>query len=228
MMISGEAAGAAQILIVDSHAKDRERLRAQLAGAPFDVTVATCEREARQRLLASRFDAVIVDPDLPDGDGFDFVRGVAAAAGRLVFVVASGEDETLADYAYASGASDFAYKPISSNELMARLKYRIEASTIEDADAPRMVLHRQDRTCVVDGREYALTRNERSFLACLLDAPRNFATYGELIRAVWGDAQGVETQSLRVLAAQVRRKIERAGARPLIHTVVGEGFKLNM
>ena len=81
---------------------------------------------------------------------------------------------------------------------------------------------------MVDGREYGLTRNERSFIACLLDAPRHFATYRQLIDAVWGDDANVETQSLRVLAAQVRRKLEQPEPRPLILTVVGEGFKLSL
>ena len=226
-MSEGFVSARANVLIVDSHADDRERLRAQLASVPFDVLLASSGREARQRLTASRIDAIVVDPDLPDGDGFDFVRGLAGSPNRVVFVVASGEDDGLAAYAYASGATDFAYKPIARNELLARLRKKIEDRATNEAE-PRLTLRREDRTCLVDGREHALTRNERSFLACLLDAPRNFATYGELIRAVWGAAQGVETQSLRVLAAQVRRKIERPDARPLIHTVVGEGFKLNL
>jgi DNA-binding response OmpR family regulator len=226
-MSEGGGSARANVLIVDSHADDRERLRAQLASVPFDVLVASNGREARQRLTTSRIDAVVVDPDLPDGDGFDLVRGLTVSPNRVVFVVASGEDDGLADHAYASGATDFAYKPIARNELLARLRKKIEDRVIGEAP-PRLALRAEDRTCLVDGREYALTRNERAFLACLLDAPRNFATYVELIRAVWGEAQGVETQSLRVLAAQVRRKIERPDARPLIHTVVGEGFKLNL
>ena len=219
----------AHVLIVDSHADDREDLRAQFAAVPFEVAVAATGTEARLCLSASRIDAVVVDPDRPDGDGFELVRGLAQAAGSLIFVVASGGDDGLAEHAYASGATDFAYKPIARNELCARLKKKIGDRVAANGDgAMRMKLRREERTCVVDGREHALTRNERNFLAYLLNAPRHFATYGELIGAVWGDGQGVETQSLRVLAAQVRRKIERPDARPIVHTVVGEGFKLNL
>ena len=218
----------AHVLIVDSHRADREKLRAQFAAAPFDVVVAASGREARRCVSKSKIDAVVVDPDLPDGDGFELVRGLAEAPGRLVFVIASGDDEALAEHAYASGATDFAYKPIARNELLARLKKKIEERVAAPDGAERLTLQREERSCTVDGREHALTRNERSFLVCLVDAPRHFATYGELIRAVWGDGNGVETQSLRVLAAQVRRKIERPGARPIVHTVVGEGFKLNL
>ena len=216
-----------QILIVDSHDADRERLRAQFATLPCRIAVAATSGEAQQRLSACRVDAVVVDPDLPDEDGFTLVRRLAASPERIVFVVATGEDDHLPEHAYANGATDFAYKPITSNELLARLRKKIEEQAAS-AVMPRMTLRREERTCVIDGREYGLTRNERSFIACLLDAPRHFATYRQLIDAVWGDDANVETQSLRVLAAQVRRKLEQPEARPLVLTVVGEGFKLGL
>src|SRR5688572_22297104 len=219
--------GLPQILIVDSHAADRERLRAQFATLPCRVAVAATSVEAQKRVSASRIDAVVVDPDLPGEDGFSLVRRLAAAPERLVFVVAAGEDDQLPEQAYASGATDFAYKPITSNELLARLRKKMEDQATTAPPAPRVTLRREERVCVVDGSEHNLTRNERSFVGCLVDAPRNFATYRELIAAVWGDGANVETQSLRVLAAQVRRKLEQKGWRPLIRTVVGEGFRLD-
>ena len=220
--------GMPQVLIIDGHADDRERLSAQFADLPCNVAVAASTVEAQSRLSSSRVDAVVVDPDLPDGDGFELVRTLAAVPDRLVFVIASGDDDGLAEHAYANGATDFAYKPIARNELLARLKKKIEDRVKATGGGPRITLSREDRTCVVDGVEYPLTRNERNFIACLLDAPRNFATYRELIRSVWGEDTNVETQSLRVLAAQVRRKLETSGSRPILHTVVGEGFKLNV
>src|SRR5688572_5748222 len=98
--------GLPQILIVDSHAADRERLRAQFATIPCRVAVAATSGEAQQRLSASRVDAVVVDPDLPDEDGFTLVRRLAAAPERLIFVVAAGQDDHLPEHAYASGATD--------------------------------------------------------------------------------------------------------------------------
>lgn len=228
------SAPARRVLIVDGHDDDRESLRALLAGAGFDVVAAAGARDARKRLAAGAADAIVVDPDLDDGDGLALVRSLTDAGtnGRapVVFVVASNVDQDMAERAYGSGATDFAYKPMLAEEWLARLRHALpNGDGREKGTAPhRLELNRQERSCTLDGRTHQLTRHERDFLACLLDAPNHFATYDKLIAAVWGEDR-VETQYLRVLAAQVRRKLEGGrGKPPLIHTVVGEGLKLNL
>ena len=217
-----------QILIVDRDDADRKALQAMLSGVPFDVKTAATRAEASIWLSASQIDAVIIDPDLDDDvGGMDFVRALTASR-RLVFVVAGGGDETLPDRAYECGAADFAFKPIGPIELAARLKRALRERKGAAFVSERFRLKREQRVCTIDGRDVVLTRHERDFLGALVDTPGHFATYGELIRAVWGREGAVETQYLRVLAAQLRRKVESDGQRPLLHTVTGEGFRLNL
>jgi two-component system, OmpR family, KDP operon response regulator KdpE len=219
-------------LVVDGAAADRESLKGLLDSAGFDVEVAASAREARDHLGRSTLlpDVVVLDPDLPDSDGIELVRDMAANGLTAIFVVSAGEDEELADRAYAAGATDFSYKPVVSRELLARLRKAVQDRRRSGMEAAptRLALNREERTCILEGKTYSLTRHERDFLACLVDAPRHFATYERLIAAVWGSEHAVETQYLRVLAAQVRRKLENGrGGSPLIQTVVGEGMKLN-
>lgn len=219
------------ILIVDRHEPDRASLRMLLHAAGFQVLASATAEEGYSRLADARIDAVIVDPDLTDGDGLRFVEQVAGS-GNVVFVVATNEDEQLPDRAYACGAADFSYKPVAASELIARLRRGVgtgRSSPPTGSAPPRMSLNRQERTCLLDGRTYHLTRHERDLLACLLDSPGHFTTYEDLIVAIWGESSIAERQYLRVLTAQVRRKLgDRDGNAPLIRTVIGEGLKLNV
>jgi DNA-binding response OmpR family regulator len=216
-----------KVLIVDRNDSDRQTLLSMLAGVHFDVKLAANRSEATIWMSACPIDAVIVDPDLVDGDGFDFVRSLASD-GALVFVIAGGGDEALAERAYDCGAADFACKPIGPIELTARLRRALRLRKPTQSGSERLLLMRELRTCAIDGRDVVLTRHERDFLGRLIDAPGHFATYAELIEAVWGREGAVETQYLRVLAAQLRRKLDVGGQRPLLHTVTGEGFRLNI
>jgi len=219
-------------LVIDGAGADRDSLKGLLDSAGFEVAVAASVGETRIYLSHSTAlpDVVVLDPDLPDGDGIELVRDLATNGLAAIFVVSAGEDEELADRAYAAGATDFSYKPVVSRELLARLRKAMQdrRRSVVDVLPTRLALNREERTCVLEGKTYSLTRHERDFLACLVDAPRHFATYERLIAAVWGSERAVETQYLRVLAAQVRRKLENGrGHAPLIQTVVGEGMKLN-
>ena len=229
---SGNGPTIARLLIVDGHDESRASLAAMLCAAAFDVAEAGSEREARKLLAAAPADAVIVDPDLEDGDGLELVRSIASDGGVPIFVIAVADDDSLAERAYASGATDFAFKPLLANEWLARLRRAVRARGNGGGNGGcvhELALNREERSCTLDGRTHQLTRHERDFLACLIDSPNHFATYERLIAAVWGEDRTVETQYLRVLAAQVRRKLEGGnGKSPLIHTVVGEGLKLNL
>ena len=219
------------ILIVDRHEPDRASLRMLLHAAGFQVLASATAEEGHSRLADAQIDAVIVDPDLTDGDGLGFVETVVSA-GHVVFVVAANEDEHLPERAYARGAVDFSYKPVAAAELVARLRRAVDVArrVQQNGSTPaRMSLNRQERTCLLDGRTYHLTRHERDLLACLLDSPTHFTSYEALISAIWGEDSIAERQYLRVLIAQVRRKLgDRDGRAPLIRTVIGEGLKLNV
>lgn len=219
----------ARVLVVDGNDRDRESLTALLARGEVEVTPAASGREAQACLDArTDLDAVILDPALPDADGMELIRRISGG-GAPIFVLSNGHDDGVADLAYANGATDFSYKPVVRNELLARLRKVIgdrRPAGSNGATARRIRLDRTERRCVIDDRTFSLTRHERDFLACLMDSPRGFASYEEIIAAVWGPGKAVETQYLRVLAAQVRRKLGDTGGL-LIQTVAGEGFKLN-
>lgn len=214
-----------RVLLVAADDRLRESLQVLLVRKGFDLAVARSVPEARRRLECDSFHGLVLDADTAPRLTIELVRSLSGDGRRVLFVVGPPGDEERAELAFACGADDFSARP-PGPELAARLHAAVNRRS--GGESTRLQLHRNERTCHLDGRLHHLTRHERDFLACLLDAPGHFARYDELITAVWGDGAAVETQYLRVLAAQVRRKLKaEEGSPPLIHTVTGEGLKLN-
>src|SRR5918995_504864 len=71
-----------------------------------------------------------------------------------------------------------------------------------------------------------LTRTEYQLLELLITNARRVLTHSVIYERVWGYDFGPASNSLRVYIGYLRRKLEDAGARPLIHTVRGVGYAL--
>lgn len=215
------------VLILDGNEADRRNLTQLLSEAGYETVAAATLAQAKELIGSLPFDAVVIDPDLPDGNGMELAWSLNMR-GALIFVTMRDADERAADRAYARGAADFSSKPVLKAEWFARLRRALsERRRMESGTVGRLQLFRDELVCRLDGESYALTPHERDLLACLLDAPNRFATYEQIMESVWRGKNVIDRQHVRVLVAQTRRKLEPPGAPPLIMTVTGEGLKLS-
>src|ERR1700750_450551 len=117
------------ILIVDDDAVLRETLADQLAvGGEFTAVSASTIAEAEEKLSAkdARFDAVILDVGLPDGDGRDLCTRLRKQGQKMPIIMMTGSDtETDVWRGLDSGANDYIAKPFRLNELLARLRAQL-------------------------------------------------------------------------------------------------------
>jgi DNA-binding response OmpR family regulator len=126
------------ILVVDDDQALREELAAQLAvDGEFSVVEAASVKDALARVEAGepRFDALILDVSLPDGDGRDLCVTLRRLGVRLPIIMLTGSDEE-ADVVRGldSGANDYIAKPFRLNELIARLRAQLRSfENSEDA-----------------------------------------------------------------------------------------------
>lgn len=217
------------VLVLDGDGEDRKLLTLALSEAGYEAVPAATLAQANELAGSLPFDAVVVDPDLPDGNGMELIWSLTLR-GALIFVTARDADDRAADRAYARGATDFSSKPILKPEWLARVRRAIaDRQRMRSGEvASRLELFHDELICRLDGEIYALTPHERDLLACLLDAPNHFATYEQIMDLVWRGKNVIDRQHVRVLVAQTRRKLESPGAPPLIMTVTGEGLKLSL
>jgi len=79
---------------------------------------------------------------------------------------------------------------------------------------------------IVRGQFVELTRTEFQLLELLMRNPRRVLTHNLIYERVWGYDFGPASNALRVYIGYLRRKLQDAGARPLLHTVRGVGYVL--
>jgi two-component system KDP operon response regulator KdpE len=212
-------------LLVVSSAADLVLLKDSLGNEPWLLDHARCASEASDLMRTTSFDAALIDPNLPDHTDLYWLP----SAGIPVIIISNpaGGHESLS--AFMPQAADFIFKPFCAPELVARIKKllgRIPAHP-RSYHSTSFYLDAEQRHCVIFGRSVQLTAHETSLLTALLDSPRQFCTNHQLVERVWGRARAVETQNLRVLVAQLRKKIEPEPSQPeVLLTVFGVGYRL--
>ena len=177
-------------------------------------------------------DAVVLDVGMPDIDGLEVCRRLRGAGNRVPILMLTARD-AIADRidGLDAGADDYLVKPFDVGELKARLRALLRRSNGEgDPDALSFAELQLDSAPPRRDRRATsfveLTRTEYQLLELLMLNPRRVLPHGLIYDRVWGYDFGPASNALRVYVGYLRRKLEDAGARPLIHTVRGVGYVL--
>lgn len=227
----------ARLLLVDDTPELLELLREHLQAAGYrHIDTASDCKNARVAFAANRPELMILDINLPYGDGFALFRQLRARADVPALFLSARDADADRLFGLGLGADDYLTKPFLMQELLLRVEhilrraYRAELQrgaaghlqlgqrTVELADA---------LVRLPDGRTLPLTATERSLLQKLADNRGHILTYDALCEAVWGqDYYGYEN-SLNVHMRHLREKIEEIPGKPRwLVTVRGIGYKL--
>jgi two-component system response regulator MprA len=220
-----------RILVVDDDRSVRDALRRALTLGGYEVDAVEDGQQALSRLLTSAPDAVVLDIGLPEVDGLEVCRRVRGAGDRTPILMLTARD-AVADRidGLDAGADDYLVKPFDLGELKARLRALLRrANGGGDPNALAFAELRLDpgRHGVAVGENFVeLTRTEYQLLELLMLNPRSVLTHSVIYERVWGYDFGPASNALRVYVGYLRRKLQQAGARDLIHTVRGVGYSL--
>jgi two-component system KDP operon response regulator KdpE len=222
------------LLLIDDDQPLRKYLSTLLAGAGYEVQLAENGDQGLQLALRNTPALVILDLGLPDIDGQELLLKLRDRL-QMPIVVLSCRDEPAEKIAALDhGADDYLTKPFSSGELLARIRLALrhhangnqaDQSTIYEFDELRVDLLNH-RVFVAD-REVHLTPIEFKILSLLARHAGKVLRHQYLLSEVWGPASTQGPQSVRVLMAGLRRKIEADSARPrYLLTEQGIGYRL--
>jgi two-component system response regulator MprA len=220
-----------RILVVDDDRALRDALRRALSLGGYEIVLAETGQHGLTQIAATAPDAVVLDVGLPDLDGLEVCRRLRQSGNRVPVLMLTARD-AVSDRidGLDAGADDYLVKPFDVGELKARLRALLRRAGGEgDPDALQFGELRLDtaRHGVVVGEAFVeLTRTEYQLLELLMINPRRVLPHSLIYDRVWGYDFGPTSNALRVYVGYLRRKIEDAGARPLIHTVRGVGYVL--
>ncbi len=186
-------------------------------------------RPRASALAAEPVDLVLLDLNLPDGDGIEVCRALRRRdEGVAIIAVTARAEERDRVMGLRTGADDYVVKPYSMAELDARIDavlrraVRAAPPAIDVLTAGPVRIDVAARRVTVDLREVALTRKEFEILAVLARTPDVVVSYDRMILAVWQTSY-VGRHTLDVHVGSLRAKLDVPG---LVLTVRGVGYRL--
>jgi len=176
-------------------------------------------------------EAVVLDVGLPGIDGLEVCRRLRLLGNRVPILILTARD-AVADRidGLDVGADDYMVKPFDVGELKARLRALLRRSTPQgepdQLSFAELRLDAERHGAQVGENFVELTRTEYQLLELLILNARRVLSHSLIYDRVWGYDFGPASNAMRVYVGYLRRKLESAGARQLIHTVRGVGYVL--
>ena len=187
---------------------------------------------------------IILDLNLPDGLGYDYLKYVREKSSVPVLILTANNLEMDEVTGLTMGADDFLTKPFSLAVLRARVNALVrrsqmtgngksddkkESSSNEKSGVYKlddMVFDFDKLTFKKGEEELFLSVNEQKLLKVFLDNKGMLLTRDTLIERIWGDSgEFVEENALSVTINRLRSKIEGSGEDKHINTVYGQGYR---
>lgn len=224
------------VLIVEDDAGMRDALCMSLESLGYSTAVAADAPRAFDAIGASRFDLVLLDLELPGGDGLDILRtlrGRESTNTTPVLIMTGGRTQP-ADIVNGLnlGADDYLKKPFEFAELAARIRAvrrRAEGGSVALFQIADLEVDRTTRQVRRAGRVVDLTQKEFALLELLAKNEDRIVSRDQIAEQVWKESAGATTLDniINVHISHLRQKIDADFEPKLLHTLRGRGFCLS-
>lgn len=216
------------ILIIEDDPDLNQTIGYTLEKAGYGVFRADSIRKAETIFVREKICLVLLDVNLPDGEGYTFCRWAKAQREVPVIYLTARDLEEDALEGYESGAEDYVTKPFSMKILLKKLDVVLKRLTPAGSlafqdDHLRMDL--EQARLYVDGRECSVTPTEVRMLRLFLSNRGQLLTYEVMLDRLWDSGgQFVDKHALAVNVNRLRQKLEDAEHK-YISNVYGVGYQ---
>lgn len=199
------------------------------------IISSTTIKEAKKSFFEETIHLVLIDRQLPDGDGLDFCKFIREKkySGPILFLTARGQINDKVDGLIA-GADDYLPKPFSWDELKARL-YSLSRRILSSDTLPELLIETSEALWSMDKKNYKilghqgwkrLTPLEFKMVAHLIDASGSIVSREELLREVWGFRFLPKTRTVDYFMGRIRKNFEINADEPKhFLTIRGAGYR---
>jgi DNA-binding response OmpR family regulator len=228
-----------QVLLVEDDPVIAHTLALSLRYEGFELAIAASAAQARQALEAKRFDLVMFDVGLPDGNGLDLCRSLRERDAAVpILMLSARTDEATVVAGITGGADDYIRKPYGLAELTARMRRLLvtrgqrsaTAETVRDiardiAKFGPLSLDVARRSAAAGEVALQLGKKEYEVLLLLVRAGGDTVTREQILDSFEGNSE-VYDRTIDSHLSHLRRKLKDAGAAVRIVAVYGIGYKL--
>lgn len=221
-----------QILLVEDM-KEIYNMVAQSAVNVAELTWVQNLKDAASELAKKNYDLLILDVDLPDGNGIEFCSTIQATHSHLSVFFLTGHT-TLSEkvMGFSAGADDYITKPFMPLELRARLEARLRKNKqqIQQADIfkwKELEIHKSRQEVFILGEEkptkVELTSLEFKILVYFAARPHEVIPREKMLNDIWGEDIHVYQRSVDTHVSKLRKKLSTVSH--IVESVHGSGYK---
>lgn len=217
-----------KILIVEDDMALSKGMVLALRNDEYEFSQAYTLSSAKEMMKVTEFDLIILDVNLPDGNGFEYLAEVREKSAVPIIMVTANDMEIDVVTGLEMGADDYITKPFSLMVLRARVNTQLRKSMVKS------------NVFKIDGFEFnfdtmeykksaqrlELSKTEQKLLRLLIDNKGNTLSRSDLVDKIWTDgAEYVDENALSVTIKRLRDKLEDTPSKPkYIKTVYGIGY----
>ena len=220
-----------RILVVDDEPQITRVLRTALTGSGYEVRTANDGLAGLRSAREWQPDLVMTDISMPNMNGIELCRQLRSESSLPIIVLSvKGEEKTKVE-ALDAGADDYVTKPVGMDELLARVRRNLARAQPTEDPAKRTITigdFRIDADAFrvsVKNSDVRLTPKEFELLLYLARHASRVVTHRALLLAIWGPNSVEQPEHLRVLVAQLRKKIDSTDTPRYIITEPWVGYR---
>ena len=221
----------AHILIIEDEEDILELEEYHLQKEGYEVSGFLDTKRVEDFLEEESVDLMIVDRNLPNVEGSEFVKSLRAKGYDIpvIFVTAKSDDSDVEE-GFLSGGDDYLTKPFNMKELLLRIKSILKR--VKGLDEKSIKLYKdikidtKERRAFVGDHEIGLSKREFDLLNFFLSNKGRAIDRYELLESVWFDDEHTQTKTVNVTINRLLKKIDPNKDKEYIVPVRGVGYKL--
>lgn len=219
-----------KILFVEDNARLAELTQKNLKNSGIVCDIASNLEDAKHQLKSFQYDAVVLDINLPDGNGLDFLKQIRKEKNQLpVIILTANLDFDIKIEGLDIGADDFLTKPFKIEELVARLRAILRRpKNLQDKDIQikNVLFNTSNFELKISGNNIDIHKKECQVLELLMKKYNQVVTKNELEDKLYQIDRDIQSNSLEVAIHRLRKVLEDGKSEISITNIRGVGYKL--
>jgi len=219
-----------RLLIIEDNLELVLVMKKSLENAGFKVDYSILGINGEEKAYVNKYDAILLDLNLPDKDGFDILKFLRANEIITPVMIITARDEVRnRSKGLDMGADDYIIKPFSITELISRIHAvirRFHGRTNPKLQIGILTINPMERKVLIGNTVVSLSAKEFDILLCIAQRSPSIVSSEEIAEHIYDEDFDPFSSVLRVHLANLRKKLKAGGGKDILKTVKGKGYTI--